>query len=252
MNEPRVRAVEEHYDRTAARWKDIYNSQTFHDHLIADRLRRALELLAVKEKGARAVDAGCGAGQMVAALAERGYRTSGFDISGNMVAASQELLTGRGLTAEVVQANGEELPYDDGSFDVVTALGYIEYFPSPAKAVAELARVAAPGAELLITAPNPLRLAYLTDPIGVVRGYLHPDQGYRRRYFNAKALHTLLEAQGLQVQHVFGHGLGPFSVAGRPFVSDARSIRLDRRLDALLPAAASRLLGANLIAVARK
>lgn len=252
MKEPRVRAVEEHYDQTAARWKGIYASETFHDHLIADRLRRALELLAVREKGLRAVDAGCGAGQMVAALAERGYRVSGFDISRNMVSASQELLAQRGLQGEVAQANGEELPYDDGSFDVVSALGYIEYFPSPAKAVAELARIAAPGAELVITAPNPLRLAYLTDPLGVVRGYLHPDQGYRRRYFNAKGLRALLEAQGLRVLSVVGHGLGPFSVAGRPVLSDARSIRLDQRLDGLLPAPATRLLGANLIAVARK
>ena len=45
---------------------------------------------------------------------------------------------------------GEELPYDDGSFDVVTAYNAIQYAVDPAHAVAELARVCRPGGRVAI------------------------------------------------------------------------------------------------------
>lgn len=250
MSEPHVKAVETHYDSTAARWEGIYDSPTFHDHLIADRMRRALVLLERTFAAGRALDAGCGAGQMVAELAARGFATEGFDISRNMVTASQQLLTRRGLSGEVVQANGEALPHTPAAFDVVTALGYIEYFPSPPVAVTELARVTAPGGHLVITSPNPVRLAYLADPIGTVKGLLRPSQGYRRHYYSARRLRALLEDAGLEVLTVDGHGIGPWTVAGRPVLSDARSIAIDRRLSRL-PSAVRAVLGADLLALAR-
>lgn len=251
MSEPHVRAVEDHYDRTAARWEAIYESSTFHDYLIADRMRRALALVDSTGATGRAMDAGCGAGQMVAELAGRGFSAAGFDVSANMVTATQKLLARRALNAEVVQANGEALPHPTDSFDVVTALGYIEYFPSPPKAVAELARLTRPGGHLVITSPNPIRLAYLADPIGTVRGLLHPEQGYRRHYYSARSLRRVLQGAGLQVLEIDGHGIGPWTIAGRPVLSDARSIAIDRRLGKL-PAAVRALLGADLLALARK
>lgn len=251
MSEPHLRAVEDHYDRTVTRWEGIYDSPTFHDHLIADRMRRALDLVAGTGAQGRALDAGCGAGQMVAELAARGFDAAGFDISGNMVTATTQLLARRARSADVVQANGESLPHDRGSFAVVTALGYIEYFPAPPVAVAELARVTTPGGHLVVTSPNPLRLAYLADPIGTLRGLLRPEQGYRRHYYSARSLRRLLEGAGLQVLAVEGHGIGPWSVAGRPVLSDARSIALDGRLSRL-PAPVRAVLGADLLALARK
>ncbi len=251
MTDAHVRAVGDLYDRTAQRWEHIYDSPTFHDHLIADRMRRALALVEGTGTAGRALDAGCGAGQMVVELASRSFDTAGFDISANMVTATQRLVARRALTAEVVQANGEALPYDTGSFSVVTALGYIEYFPSPPRAVAELARVAAPGGHLVVTSPNPLRLAYLADPIGTLRGFVKPSQGYRRHYHSARSLRRVLGDAGLEVLAVDGHGIGPWTVAGRPVLSDARSIRIDQRLSRL-PAAVRELLGADLVALARK
>lgn len=255
-NDSHSRAVEDHYDRTAQRWQGIYDSETFHDFLIRDRMTRALrtvdELDTPQPVTATALDAGCGAGQMVAELSSRGYTTSGFDISANMVTATQQLLAGRDLAAEVTQANGEALPYPDASFDLVSALGYIEYFSDPAVAVAELARVARPGATVLVTAPNPFRIAYALDPLNAVRGYFRPEQGYRRRYHSPSALRRVLVAAGLTPVRVEGHGLGPFTLVGRRLTGDARAIRLDRRLSRLLPRTVLTWLGANLIGVTRK
>lgn len=251
MTDAHVRAVEDHYDRTAERWEHIYDSPTFHDYLIADRMRRALDLVDGTGATGRALDAGCGAGQMVVELAARSFEAAGFDISANMVTATQRLVARRSLTADVRQANGEALPYETGSFSVVTALGYIEYFPSPPKAVAELARVAAPGGHVVVTSPNPLRLAYLADPIGTLRGLLRPEQGYRRHYHSARKLRGVLSGAGLEVLAIDGHGIGPWSIAGRPVLSDARSIAIDRRLSRL-PAGVRAVLGADLVALARK
>ena len=256
MRDTHTRAVEDHYDRTAERWRSIYDSDSFHDHLIRDRLDRTLHLIDALPSApagpVRALDAGCGAGQLVAALSRRGCATSGFDIAVNMVTASRELLAAQQLRAEVGQADGERLPFPDATFDLVMALGYIEYFTEPAAAVAELVRVARSGAHLIVTTPNPVRAAYLLDPVGAVRGYLRPEQGYRRRYYRRAGLRRLLRAAGLHVVHLEGHGLGPFTVGGRRLLSDPSSIALDRRLTGALPAAVANRVGANLIAVARK
>jgi len=258
MRDTHTRAVEDHYDRSAERWRSIYRSDSFHDHLIRDRLDRSLRLIdalppvAPAAEDRRALDAGCGAGQLVAELSRRGCAVSGFDIAANMVSATRELLASQHLRAEVGQADGEHLPFPDAAFDLVTALGYLEYFTDPAAALAELVRVARPGATLIVTTPNPVRASYLLDPAGAVRGYLRPEQGYRRRYYRRPGLRRLLQAAGLHVEHQEGHGLGPFTVGGRRVLSDPRSVALDRRLTRALPAGLADHLGANLIAVARK
>ena len=111
----------------------------------------------------------------------------------------------------------------------------------------------APGGHLVVTAPNPIRLAYLADPIGVVRARLAPAaHGYRRHYWTRRQLRRAVGASGLEVLSVQGHGLGPFTLAGRRLQGDARSIALGERLERLLPASLVNLLGSNLIALARK
>src|SRR5438445_8345884 len=111
-----------------------------------------------------------------------------------MFAAPLSLLGREGLPGRVEQADVELLAYPDGEFAWVTALGVIEYLVSPARGLNELARVLAPGGHLVVTAPNPLRLAYLADPIGVVRARLAPPaHGYRRHYWTLRQLRRAVD-----------------------------------------------------------
>jgi len=72
----------------------------------------------------------------------------GVDPSAQAVAFCHE----RGLDG-VSQSGLEALPFERDSFDLLMALDVIEHIDADAVALAELGRVAAPGASLLITVP---------------------------------------------------------------------------------------------------
>jgi SAM-dependent methyltransferase len=64
------------------------------------------------------------------------------------------------------------LPYPDGGFDVVCAMDIVEHVEDEDRALAELARVAAPGAALLMATPlHPGRWTPFDDFVGHCRRY---------------------------------------------------------------------------------
>src|SRR5689334_20412902 len=77
-------------------------------------------------EGATALDAGCGEGQDLAFLAERGYRATGIDFTETGIQKAQQLLLSRGLDAELIHADLRNLDADerlrDRQFDVVLAV----------------------------------------------------------------------------------------------------------------------------------
>lgn len=104
---------------------------------VFDALLAALEPLA----GQRLLDAGCGAGLVARKAAERGARVTGLDASDGLLAVARERVPDGDFTIGDI----DSLPYDDDSFDVVTAFNSIQYATDPAAAVAELARVCRAG-----------------------------------------------------------------------------------------------------------
>jgi D-aspartate ligase len=61
--------------------------------------------------------------------------------------------------------DAHELPFEDGTFDVVLALGLIPWLHSPHKALREMRRVLKPGGFLLVSSDNSQRVTYWFDPI---------------------------------------------------------------------------------------
>ena len=57
------------------------------------------------------------------------------------------------------------LPFEDGAFDLVTALGVIPWLSEPEPALGEMARVARVGGHVIITAANRAGLYNLLDPL---------------------------------------------------------------------------------------
>ena len=96
--------------------------------------------------GKRLLDAGCGTG-LVASLADAaGASVSGLDASSAFVEFAGE----RTPSAEFRVGDIERLPYDDGSFDVVTAFNSVQYAVDASVAFSELARVCEPGGQVAI------------------------------------------------------------------------------------------------------
>lgn len=101
---------------------------------------------------ARILDAGCGSGRMLDELVRWG-RVSGLDCEPAGIAAAHS----RGH-ADVRLGAVEELPWPDGTFDLVTCLDVIEHTPDDRRTLAELRRVTRPGGHLLVTVPAYPRL----------------------------------------------------------------------------------------------
>jgi malonyl-CoA O-methyltransferase len=99
--------------------------------------------------GARAVDLGCGTGLLAEWLAAEGIAARGLvglDLSPGMLAVA------RGRGQRVVEGDLDRLPFRDAAFTVALAFTALAILPgSPARALAEAARVLAPGGLLAIT-----------------------------------------------------------------------------------------------------
>jgi len=95
----------------------------------------------------RLLDLGCGIGHSYHLLAPR--ETVGADISAEALA---------GQDRETVVADMRDLPFEDGEFASVLSNQSIEHVPDPERAVAQIARVLAPGGMAMIVTPNRLTL----------------------------------------------------------------------------------------------
>jgi SAM-dependent methyltransferase len=97
--------------------------------------------------GASVLDAGCGSGRTLEELSPYG---DVYGIELDPGAADVARARGRG---EVQIGRLEELPWDDGRFDLITCLDVIEHTPDDGVTLRELRRVCRPGGFLLVTVP---------------------------------------------------------------------------------------------------
>ena len=91
--------------------------------------------------GTSLLDLGCGDGAFCAFAARRGAIVHGLDAEPDAIAEALEAVPGADLRLGLM----ESLPWAGASFDVVTSFNGMQYALDPELALAEAARVAAPG-----------------------------------------------------------------------------------------------------------
>ncbi|MDK3020394.1 class I SAM-dependent methyltransferase [Pseudodonghicola flavimaris] len=92
------------------------------------------------------LDLGCGAGMALAKARALGAAVAGLDASAALLDIARE----RVPSAELYLGDLEALPFADASFDVVTGFNSFQYAANPVRALEEAARVARPGATIVI------------------------------------------------------------------------------------------------------
>ncbi len=95
----------------------------------------------------RILDVGCGTGANLRYFSRYG-KVTGIDLSKSAL----QFCNLRGKY-DLIQASGEEIPFRDNSFDVITMLDVLEHIEEDAKTLKELYRVLKPRGTLLITVP---------------------------------------------------------------------------------------------------
>jgi ubiquinone/menaquinone biosynthesis C-methylase UbiE len=136
-------STREHFDR----WSREY------EH---DRVSRRLQELQLEALAAlaprpddRMLDVGCGSGAAVRTAARTVDRAVGVDLSEGMIGRAREL--GRATAnVEFSVADAEALPFDDAAFTALLCTTSFHHYPSPDRAVAEMARVLTPAGRVVI------------------------------------------------------------------------------------------------------
>lgn len=132
----------------------------------------------------RICDVGCGTGRNMELL-ERFGGVVGVEPSG----PGLEICRKRGLGPErVAEGTATSIPFDAGSFDLVTAFDVLEHLDDDGAGLAEMRRVLAPSGHLLLTVPAYRFLWSVHDE----------SLGHRRRYV-ASELHSKLNNAGFVV-----------------------------------------------------
>jgi hypothetical protein len=72
-----------------------------------------------------------------------------IDLSETMLKQGAAMMGAAGVPVDLVLGDAMALPFQDGQFDVVTSYGAVNGLSDPAKAIAEMTRVAKPGGALL-------------------------------------------------------------------------------------------------------
>lgn len=115
---------------------------------VSDQIVPALVAASGAGPGRRVLDVCCGHGNATEALAATGAEVTGLDFS----AAFLEIARQRVPAAAFVEGDVQAMPFEDGAFDAVTCNVGLGHVPDPDAAVAEIARVLAPGGRAVLSA----------------------------------------------------------------------------------------------------
>ncbi len=126
--------------------------------------------------GARVLEIGCGMGLHTELMARSGAKVTALDLSDTSVQATSRRLELKGLSADVMQGDAENLPFGAGDFDFVWSWGVIHHSSRTAKIVREIARVLTPTGECRVMVYNRLgaaaKIAFFRDYL-FKGGFLH-------------------------------------------------------------------------------
>ena len=159
------------------------------------------------------LELGCGAARWSIALARKGARAVGFDLSSAQLTLARDLVRRAGGHVPLVRGNAERLPFRSASFDIVFCDWGAMTFSDPRRSVPEAARVLRRGGTFVFATASPFRFAtYDLDRDGQARRLLRPYFGTRRVQYpgdSAVEFHPpygvwvdLFRANGLRVERL--------------------------------------------------
>ena len=119
--------------------------------IVAELLIEALDVHSTE----RVLDVATGSGNVALAAARRGCSVVGLDYVPGLLDRARRRADAEGLEAAFVEGDAEDLPFENGSFDVVTSVFGSMFAPNQEQTASELARVCRSGGRIGVVAHTP-------------------------------------------------------------------------------------------------
>src|SRR6476659_3200609 len=120
-------------------------------HIVSELLIEALDVHSTE----RVLDVATGSGNAALAAARRGCEVVGVDYVPTLLDRARIRGKAEGVDATFVDGDAEDLPFADGSFDVVSSVFGAMFAPDQEQTAHELARVCRPGGRIGLVAHTP-------------------------------------------------------------------------------------------------
>ncbi len=174
--------------------------------------------------GSRILDLGDDTGLTSDNLLQRGFIVVGIDSSEAGFDSARENSKKFGLECNTALRSGKMEQFDlpDEAFDVVIAVGLLEYLKWDRWGLQEMYRLLKPGGYLIVIVPNRIRLSYITDPFFLISNVLMRNGKYISRLpetppcISNRNLYVLSPLKRMIIQLDFtiidsiSQGFGPF------------------------------------------
>ena len=161
-------------------------------------------------EGAAVLDVGCGGGILTEAMARRGAKVKGVDLSEKALRVAELHLKESQLEVLYEKAEVEQL---SGEFDVVTCMELLEHVPEPASMVAACARLVRPGGRVFFSTINRNPKSYLFAVVGAeyVLGLLPKGTHDYQRFIKPSELLRWTRDAGLRTVEMIGMTYNPIT-----------------------------------------
>src|SRR3989338_2647216 len=103
-----------------------------------------------KWKGKKVLEIGCGGGTDILQFAKNGAIVTGIDLTQTAIQITKKRFDAYNLKGTFIQADAENLPFEDNNFDFVYSLGVLHHTPDTERAIREAYRVLKPNGKILI------------------------------------------------------------------------------------------------------
>ncbi len=153
-------------------------------------------------QGGRILDVGCGRGVLLKELADRGFKSYGFEVNPSAAV---------GVDPRIEMRIGDDLrdvEYPSGFFDQVIIWHVLEHVSDPRATIEEIHRILKPGGEIVVAVPNFSSLqSRWSGP-----AWFHLDLPRHLHHFPADGLAKLLAESGFRVEsaHHFSLRQNPY------------------------------------------
>jgi len=127
---------------------EFYQQLDEHRYKVHSQLLEAVGF--EKMQGLRVLEIGCGCGSEAERFARAGAHYTAVDLTNAAVSVTQRRFQLANLKGTFVQGDAENLPFADGSFDLVYSHGVLHHTPDTPRTIREVHRVLAPNGRAMI------------------------------------------------------------------------------------------------------